>query len=214
MDLLSLVTRGLDKTQRRLLGIHEFSRDPDCIYRLSIKAADRDTTLPDGTAFHRGEPVGILHIWGEHVPEIPPSGINLAWAAKTARVFRHSNELLAEHVLNDESLQSIPVFGHDAFPIHSRTNVHILERMGFDVLESLPARRLRQRICMRIIRLWTWLLRRSFNQESTRGIRPCDLQFRSIWMSRRRLLERFGTRPTPQPRGGDTDGARDAAGAL
>ncbi len=190
-DLLNRLTRALDRGQRYLRGIHEFSTDPDCIYRLSIESAPRDAVLPDGTAFRQGEPVGILHIWGDHIPAIPSSGINMAWAAKMVRVLKRSTSLLAQHAARDESLKSIAAFGNDAFLFYARTNVRLLERIGFAVLEDVPADRLHQQLRMKTVRLWTWLLRRAFNQQSTRGIRPTDLQYRSIWLSRRILLERY-----------------------
>jgi hypothetical protein len=192
-DLLNLVTRALDRGQRRLRGIYEFSSDPDCIYRLSVEGAPRDLKLPDGTVFRKGEPIGIIHLWGDHMPVIPASGITLAWAARMARVLKRSASLLAQHAVSDKSLQSIPAFGHDAFLVHSSANARLLERIGFAVLECMPTDSLHRQVRMGVIRLWTWLLRRAFNRQSIRGIGPGDLQYRAIWMSRRRLLEKYGT---------------------
>jgi hypothetical protein len=190
-DLLNRLTRAIDRGQRYLRGIHEFSSDPDCIYRLSIEGAPRDAILPDGTVFHQGEPIGILHIWGDHIPAIPSSGINLAWGAKMARLLLRSTNLLARHVAKDKYLQSISAFGNDAFFLHNHAAVRLLERVGFVVLEGVPANCLHERIRMRTARLWTWLLRRAFNQQSIRRIRPSDLRYRSVWLSRRTLLERY-----------------------
>lgn len=190
-DLLDRVTGALDKGQRYLRGIYEFSSDPDCVYRLSIESASRDVRLPDGTVFHKGQPVGILHIWGEHVPRIPSTGVNLAWAAKTARMLRRSTNLLAQHAAGEESLQSIPAFGNEAFLPYTQTTVRFLERIGFTVLKDVPSNLLHQKIRVRIVRYWTWLLRRAFNRQSTRGVRSTDLQSRYIWMSRRTLLEKY-----------------------
>jgi hypothetical protein len=192
-DFLNRTIVALDKGQRCLRGIHEFSNDPDCIYRLSIENALRDATLPDGTVFHRGDPVGILHIWGEHVPEIPASGVNLAWAAKMIRVLRRSANLLAQHAAKEKYLQSIAAYGNDAFFPYTQTTVRLLERIGFAVLEEVPSDRLHRQIHARISQLWTWLLRRAFNQQSARRVKPKDLQSLSIWLSRRTLLERYIT---------------------
>jgi len=190
-DLLDRVTKALDRGQRYLRGIYEFSSDPNCVYRLSIENAPREVMLPDGTVFHKGEPIGILHIWGEHVPIIPPTGVNLAWATKMARVLRRSTNLLAQYAVKEKSLQSISAFGNDAFLPYTQTTVRLLERIGFAVLEDVPTHRLHQKIRVRIVRFWTWLLRRAFNRQSARGVRPSDLQSRSIWLSRRTLLEKY-----------------------
>jgi len=191
-DLLNLVTRTLDRGQRYLRGIYEFSSDPDCIYRLSIESAPRDVTLPDGTIFRKGEPIGVIHLWGDHMPVIPASGITLAWSARMARSLQRSGSLLAQHAANDKSLQTIPAFGHDMFLLHAPSNARLLERIGFAVLDGVQNDGLSQRVRFEVVRLWTWLLRRAFNQQSTRGIMPGDLQFRSIWMSRRSLMEKYG----------------------
>ncbi len=192
-DLLNRLTRAIDRLQRHMRGIEEFSSDPDCIYRLSIEGAPRNAKLPDGTEFQQGEPIGILHIWGDHIPVIPSSGGTLAWAAKMVRVLHRSANLLAQHVARDKSLQSISAFGNDAFFLYTQSTVHLLERMGFVVLEQMPADGLHRQARMRAARLWTWLLRRAFNQQSIRGIKPSDLQYRSVWLSRRTLMERYST---------------------
>lgn len=190
-DLLDSVTMAIDKGQRYLRGIYEFSSDPDCIFRLSIESSPRNVILPDGTVFHKGEPIGILHIWGEHMPMIPSAGINMAWATRTVRLLRRSTNLLARHVAKEKSLLSIPAFGNDAFLPYTPATVHFLERIGFVVLQNVPANRLHQKIRIRIVRYWTWLLRRAFNRQSSRKVKPSDLQSRSIWLSRHTLLEKY-----------------------
>jgi hypothetical protein len=190
-DLLNRLTRAVDRLQRYRRGIREFSTDPDCIYRLSIEGAPRNTILPDGTEFQQGEPIGILHIWGDHMPIIPSSGGNLAWAARMVRVLHRSANLLAQHIAKDKSLHSIPVFGNDTFFLYTQPTVHLLERIGFAVLEIAPADGLRYQARIRVARVWTWLLRRAFNQQSIRGIKPSDLEYRSVWLSRRTLMERY-----------------------
>jgi len=190
-DLLDRVILALDRGQRHLRGIYEFSNDPDCIYRLSIERASREVKLPDGTLFRKGEQIGILHIWGEHVPIIPPDGINLAWATRLARLVQRSNNLLAQHAAEEYSLQSVQAFGNDAFLPYSQNTIRFLERIGFAVLEDAPAENLHQKIRVWIARYWTWLLRRAFNPQSARRVRPRDLKSRSIWLSRRKLLEKY-----------------------
>ena len=191
-DPLSLFTIAVDKAQRSLLGIYEFSGDPECIYRLSINKAPRDIALPDGTEIRKGESVGIVHLWGEHMPAIPASGVNMAWASRMARVLERSASLLAQHALREKSLQSIPAFGNEVFLLHTEATDRLLKRIGYSVSECTQRDTLDGRIRTRVVRLWTWLLRRAFNPESARGIAPADLQCCAIWISRRALLEKYG----------------------
>jgi len=194
-DPLTLLTVVIDRVLRSLRGIYEFSSDPDCIYRLSIGGAPRDATLPDGTRFHKGEPVGILHLYNDHMPVIPASGVSLAWASTMVRRLEKSACLLAQHAASDRSLQSIAAFGNEAF-LHTRANARLLERMGYAVQDAVPANSFCRRVRMQTICLWTWLLRRAFNRPSA-AIPLADLQYRSIWISRRALLEKYGSRRVP-----------------
>ncbi len=189
-DLLNRAVRALDRIHRRLLGIYEFSSDPHCIYRLSIKGAPRDAILPDGTELRKGDPVGILHIWGEHMPTIPPSGADFAWASRMVRILRHSGRLLAQYASGEQSLRSIAAFGNDVFFNYTPNMFRVLQRLGFAVLEDVPAVSWNQRIRIKAGRLWTWLLRRAFNRQSVSRVKPGDLQLRSIWLSRRALMEK------------------------
>jgi len=195
-DPLSFLTIAIDRMQRSLRGIYEFSTDPECIYRLSIESAPRDTILPDGTQFIKGERVGILHLYGEHMPVIPASGPSLAWASRMARQLERSAFLLAQHAATEKSLLSVPAFGNDVFLLHTQTNARLLERMGYAVLDAVMPDNVYQSFRMKTVRVWTWLLRRAFNRQSA-IIAPADLQYCSIWISRRALLDKYGTPRMP-----------------
>ncbi len=199
LGAIDRVTRAFDRRLRRLRGIYEFSRDPGCIYRLSVERASRDTALPDGTVFRRGDPVGVLHLWGEHVPAIPPAGADLAWAARMARALYRSTALLALHASEEPSLRSIPAFGNHAFLTYTPATLRLLERLGFAVLEEVPEGRVHRRAWWRIARFWTWCLRRTFNRRSVAGVGPGDLRSRPVWMSRRTLLGKYAGRGADSP---------------
>ena len=71
--------RRIDAWMLRVLGIFEFSDDPECVLRLQITRAPHTLCL-NGRVVNAGEPVLELHLWNEHIPPLPPSGPDLAWA--------------------------------------------------------------------------------------------------------------------------------------
>jgi hypothetical protein len=193
MDPLKSLTVAIDFLLRRIRGIREFSGDPQCIYRLSLGVARREMLLPDGSRIRRGTPVGHLHLWSEHMPPIPSSGADLAWANRTLRAVRRSLILLAEYVCGDPRLARVAAFGADNYFVVAPAADRVLRRIGFAVEEDpLPQNR-PALIALAVARYWAWLLRRAFNPQSAAGLRPRDLHRRRIWLMRGLLLERYGS---------------------
>jgi ceramide glucosyltransferase len=79
IDLVGRTVRSLDGLLRRWYHIYEFSNREACLLRLAIRTSDADVMLSDGTCIQRGDPLGELHFWNEHVPSIPKAGPDLAW---------------------------------------------------------------------------------------------------------------------------------------
>jgi hypothetical protein len=84
----------------------------------------------DGTAIEDGEPIGILHLWNEHLPRYSPAaGPELAWAAEIRRRLVASLQSLAQHVDTDPSWRDVRAFrGEVAFS--SRRAVLQLDRVA------------------------------------------------------------------------------------
>jgi hypothetical protein len=59
--------KKLDRLLRRLLGIHEFSREPDCILRYSRARSELSLTPPNGEKVKPGDPTLELHFWNERI---------------------------------------------------------------------------------------------------------------------------------------------------
>ena len=194
MDPLKSLTIALDCLLRRIKGIREYSDDPQCIYRLSLGAARRNMLLPDGSCIRRGTRVGRLHLWSEHMPPIPPSGADLAWATRTLRAARGSLNLLADHVSRNPGLARVTAFGTDDFFAAAPSSDRVLRRIGFEVAEEPAPESRPARLALAVTRLWAWLLRRAFNPQSAAGLRPRDLHRRHVWLVRSVLLERYGSR--------------------
>jgi len=188
-DPVSRAIRALDAFQRRRMGIWEFSDDPDCIFRIGLGRARRDLELPDGTRIVKGQQVGIIHIWGDHLPVIPSSGADLAWARQTVRRLERSLHLLAQHVSAHPALAHVPAIGNETVFPYTTGTVCMLQRIGFTVSPPVPPSSVFGHLYRFGARLWTWLLRRAYNPESASRESFADLEIRSMWMSRRTLLD-------------------------
>ena len=188
MDLLDALVRSADRAQRRLLGIWEFSDDPECLFRLSVSRAPAHAVLRDGTELAPGQRVAILHIWGEHFPRIADQGPDMAWAKVVQRRLTKSLRMVAIEFAHNPRLAGLPAFGNVASFHFTEGIYRLLERLGFDVLEPRPNHGLPSRLRRRLIQWWTWLLRRAHNPRSVALLGASDLQVRPVWMSRGTLF--------------------------
>lgn len=192
MDLLSRLVVAFDRWQRHRLGIWAFSDDPACILRLGLTTARIEAELADGMVVRPGETIGVIHLWNERMPQIPPAGPDLAWARKLKQALVHSLRLLARYTVETPTLADIRAFGGELSLAYTPAAVRLLCRLGLEVFDQVPPHGLTERTRDLIARLWTWLLRRTFNPESVRGLRMGDLQRRPVWLSRHTLIALYG----------------------
>jgi hypothetical protein len=196
-DLLDKLVIAFDRRQRRKLDIWEFSDDPECILRVGLTTARRGAELADGTVVRAGDTVGLLHLWNERIPQIPPGGPDLAWGRTFKHLLVHSLRLLARYMVEDHTLDEIEAFGGD-FPFKFTPGaVNMLRRLGMEVFDPVPPHNLTERVIDFATRLWTWLMRRAFNPESIRGRRLRDIHRRPTWLSRRAFIAHHGPRYDP-----------------
>jgi hypothetical protein len=196
MDLLDRFVVALDRWQRRRLGIWEFSDDPACVFRLGLARSHLDARLADGTVVRRGEIVGVIHVWNEHMPQIPPEGPDLTWARSFGRSLIHTQRLLVRYVAASQAFDTIQAFGGEATFVYTPGSIRMLNRLGMEVFDPLPQRGVRWFIDLGA-RIWVWLLRRAFNPRSVKGLG--DIERRPFWMSKRTLLALHGPRSSPPP---------------
>jgi hypothetical protein len=176
---------------RRRQGIEEFTDDPECLFRISLERAGRALVLSDGAAIRPADPVLGIHYWNEHLPPIPEQGLNPAWAASFRRGLGYSLTLIADLVAHDPRFGGVvAIHGAPAFAARSGagTSARISARLGYDVIEDEGGER--------PIHVWldgvlVWFLMWTFNRASTRG-RGISHGRLQIWMSRRKLIERYG----------------------
>jgi hypothetical protein len=178
---------------RRRQGIEEFTDDPECLFRISLIRAGRALVLSDGASIRPDDPIVEIHYWNEHVPTLPERGANAAWAASYKGRVRHSLALIADLLAHDPRFGDVvAIHGAPAFAAQNggETSTRICEHLGYDVLggegEDGP-------IHAWLDSLLIWFLMRAFNPASTRG-RGLSHRRIHIWMSRQKLIARYGRR--------------------
>ena len=180
----------LDAYLRRHYGIFEFTDKADCILRVARATAPRNLVLSDGTAIRAGDPLLELHLWNEHVPTIPPSGVTLRWAAMAARRARNSLRTLAAAADADTLPEFVALRGCLRFD--GRLLATPFSGCGFDTIAEPPASPGEWlhgigESCLTGMLLW------AFNPAGLGHARLTRAR-RYVWMSRARLLARHGRR--------------------
>jgi hypothetical protein len=89
---------GLDRWLQHSLGVHEYTTDSRCLFRIQRARARANVALSDGTRIRAGEPLLNLHFWNEHVPAMGDQGATVAWARQVSRAIAISLNGLAEHL--------------------------------------------------------------------------------------------------------------------
>ncbi|HIE38266.1 MAG TPA: hypothetical protein EYH30_00520 [Anaerolineales bacterium] len=195
-DLLSRLVAAFDRLMRWRLGIWEYTDDLDCIFRVALIRPRRRIELDDGTVLERGEVIGMIHAWNEHVPPLPPTGPDLAWARELRWRAIHSLRLLARAAQEDPRLKNVRGFGGAGSLEFGPATLRLLKRLGIET-HPLPPRTVYDHIEEKVSLIWTWLIRRTFNPPSVQGRGPEVLKRRFYWLSRERLLALYG--PTAEP---------------
>lgn len=188
------VIRRFDWFLRRLYGIREFTPEDDCIVRIAFRKSDRELVLPDGTKILKGETVGELHFWNERIPPMPKEGPDLAWGLQFHRLMRRSLVELVRYIESAPEWKGVRAFrGETAVDAQEglEQTTELLGRLGFDLLPlGRSISRLRPFLDF-WENIYLWGLIWTFNPASLRGKRLLHLQRGEIWISRRRLIERY-----------------------
>lgn len=195
------VVGAVDTVLRAYHGIVEYTDDPDCVFRIGLVPARDAITLSDGTKIAPDEPVGSLHLWNENLPPYTNGGPDLAWATDMRRRVLRSLQLLADYVEREPSWRGVPALLGDATLSRRLGDTQIRRlagRYGFERIEA-PLSLLGQLHfignCFN-----AWALTRAFNpvalerQAFLRG--HCE-----VWISCRRLIERYGRAARGAPAG-------------
>ena len=190
--LWATVVGSADAVLRRYYGVREFTTDPTCVLRIAMTEARADLRLADATEVRRGDPVGVVHLWNEHLPRFAAGGPDLHWATGMRHRIQRSLSALAAHVETDPEWLEVRAFCACAAltgGLRKGRVQRFVHRYGFDLIETgeWSAGSLRT-IGEDIV---VWALTRAFNPVAVRR-QPFLRPRQELWTSRQALLARYG----------------------
>jgi hypothetical protein len=195
--LLSNAVRQLDARLRRQQGIIEFTHDPECILRVSTHRAEEDFPLHERVV-RRGETLGEIHLWNEHILPMTRGGANMVWGAAMRRRLRRSLQYLAEFVERDEAFADVQMFrGEVAFGPGKdleRTRC-FASGFGFEITVRPQNGGWNQRLAAAGQTIFLWGMMHTFNRGALRSLdRLAHPTWLQLWMSRDTLRARYAAK--------------------
>jgi hypothetical protein len=140
---------ALDGRLRLRQGVIEYTRHPNCLFRIQVIESCDDVLLSDGTHVRRGDRLINLHVWNEQFPAFPAGGPTLAWARRVNRAFDISLRELAHFLDVRQDLHDITaICGNMTFEstVRSAELARFVSRFGFEKIEMRGSQSLRQRM--------------------------------------------------------------------
>jgi len=186
--------RGLDTLIRRVRGVREFVDDKLCLVRIAMVKSGRDVTLSDGTEVTKGEVIGELHLWNEHIPPMLDDGSLFAWALRAYSLLVRSLRVLVRYLANHPEWSNVSAWrGESSFIPRGIGVPELFARLGFDVVrEHNPGSLARQFIAFWDNLYW-WMLAWTFDQGSLTYKSFPRLERWQIWISSDRLKQKYGS---------------------
>jgi hypothetical protein len=185
---------ALDARLRIRHGVHEYTRHPDCIFRMQLTCAKEDVRLSDATRVRPGDRVIQLHLWNEQFPEMTAEGPTLGWGRRVMRGFDLSLCELARNLAARPDLDGIAAIRIEmSLGVAAKCHqlAHIVEHYGFEPIPSSSPRSTRE---------WLHRLGENLLVSMMVGARnPAALRKDTLWrdrvvvyLSRRDLERRHG----------------------
>lgn len=191
------LVRRLDASLRGRNGFFPCVDREDCLLQLQISRAPRLLSFPD-REIEADEPVLLLHLWNEHLPQLPPEGPDLIWASRARRLFLASLASVAERIRSDTDLAPVRAVGGrtSLFAPDGRSGgARFLRRLGFTVIpcQRGPGGRLGGFFDDLYAALLIW----AYNPNGPRVKWPSSEQRSEFWMPVGDFLARFGGDGSP-----------------
>jgi hypothetical protein len=190
-NLLRAGVRVIDSILRVFYRIETFSEDPACLLRISLGRSQGDITLSDDWEVKKDDPVLDVHLWNERLVIMLAEASGIGVATRLLKDFEVSMKLLAAHLCRDRSPNpDLPLRAEFGFVTDIRPAKFILNRLGFDVLlKESPGLRFWRRAFWD--NFYSFGLALAFNPDHMRGKRLADLLRIQVWMSPKRLEQRY-----------------------
>lgn len=186
--MLRNLVRAFDRWVSRQLRIIVFANEPDCILRVQITRARHAVHLSK-VHIEAGDVVLMLHLWNEHLPPMPATGPDMAWANRTWRSFLNSLRLLAQHLHQHPEIQIRAIGGISAlFTLDGDSGARLMQRLGF---VFVPHRSRLGRFGEFLENLYAWFLLWAFNPASRQSHRLFRLRRTEMWMEKDEFIRRF-----------------------
>jgi hypothetical protein len=196
---------ALDDRLRLRHGVSEYTRSPDCIFRMQLGRAGREFTLSDGTRVRPADRIINLHLWNEQVPPFPGAGPTLGWARCLRDRLDISLRELALYLMAHRELDDIAGLCGNAGlgSAQSEQIVRVAARFGFERVADAPAA-LGERVHRFGENVLISMMVIALNSRALRA----DSLWRDrtvVFLSRKALQDRYAGLPGPEITGPDHD---------
>nr|MBC7245783.1 hypothetical protein [Chloroflexota bacterium] len=185
--------QGIDAVLRRVNHVQEFTDDRWCLIRIALTKSNQDIVLSDGTRVTKGEIIGELHLWNEHIPSMPRSGPDFAWGVRAYSLLVRSFRALAQYTAMHPELSRIRAWrGESSFLPKGMGLPNLFRRLGFDVVRSESQSNLLRKFVDFWENFYWWMLAWAFNPASLIYKELLKMERWEVWLSSARLQEKYG----------------------
>jgi hypothetical protein len=139
---IGALVEAIDGRLRRHLGVSEFTRSPDCIFRVGFTRSSINAVLSNGTLLRSGDRVANLHLWSEQVPRMFGRGPTFGWARRMSRCLDVSLRELAWFLAQRRDLDDIGFIRTELTLAPSERRIQLIRlmgRCGFQAVETPQA---------------------------------------------------------------------------
>lgn len=195
----ALVT-AVDDRLRLRHGVFEYTRNPDCLFRIQIVTSNDDLILSDRVAVQAGDRLISLHVWNEQFPAFPKDRPTLAWARRVDRAFAISLRELEAYLARRPDLNDVvAICGNMGFspPARSAQLARYVARFGFERVASPSSPSLRRQMHVLGENILISLMVLARNAAALRA----DTLWRDrtlVFLSRQTLHRRYGMTHGPE----------------
>ena len=190
--LLRALIRRFDAYLCRVYGVYEFTRDPECILRISKTTAAHAFNTHGITIIPAGEPVLEIHLWNEHMTPLCANESSMVWAGRTLRQFKYSLQLVVRQIGSDPNLAEVRGIAAVTSVLSSENNPDrpdFMQRLGFITEPYTPKLGAFGEFWENF---YAWWIMWTYNPLSLRSRRLMGIHRTEMWMPIADLKQRYG----------------------